>query len=208
MWTYVTRGAESGVPVITGGDDQVAGTNEFGEIELDPDPLKNIPEDLTITLERFVLVDDFDLATSRIDVLLFVLDEWEQVRYKSRDVESWVRKYGNRYYVIEQDDRGEWRRASTDVTNSLSQDKVRATIPRRILLTIVAEILQQDAEERIRRSESVIDILSDWLAYFVDDEKLVGHLVREHRASCAIRDEDDQQLIARHAELHNGADPA
>ncbi|MGI8427611.1 MAG: hypothetical protein ACR2FO_09605 [Actinomycetota bacterium] len=178
----------------------MAHINEFGEIELDPDPYKNIPKQLAETLEAFVLVNEHDLALSRIDAIEYLLAEWDEVGEKS--IKNWIQRHGDVDYILQTSTHGSLRRAKPG-EHSGAAPGASLRLPKQLLSLLISEILKQCEIERIARIQSIQDLVAEWLTLYVDEEKLVGHLVRTHGVLSKVAiDGDEDSLIAMHTKLH------
>ena len=179
----------------------MARLNRYGEIELDPDPYKNLPRHFSKALEAFLLVPDFDLGTQRIDAVDFVIFETWNIDDEDLDeeevVDQWVRAHRGADYVLETDDEGNLQVASPDGSSS-----PYAVIPEHMVELLVTEVLTQSSIERSARSLSVLDLTGEWMEYFIDEEKLLGHLLRAHRYAHHIVEEDHDSMLAKHAQSH------
>lgn len=180
---------EEGIP---DGDD-----GDLDLIEIEEVPLS---DELERALEAFVLIDDWDLATSRsetLDVLVDTLRELED----DAAIEEWVAQYGDRDFHLAQERDG--RLVISDV---FPVSGVVGFIPRSVVRLLSAELLLQNEDDREGWLESLSALSSEWLALLSDEEKMVGHLIRAHGLPVASTAGELGDLIARHATLHQAGD--
>jgi hypothetical protein len=158
-----------------------------------------LSDELERALEAFVLIGDWDLATSRsetLDVLVDTLRELED----DAAIEEWVAQYGDRDFHLAQERDG--RLVISDV---FPVSGVVGFIPRSIVRLLSAELLQNE-DDREGWIESLSALSSEWLALLSDEEKMVGHLIRAHGLPLASTVGELGDLIARHATLHQAGD--
>jgi hypothetical protein len=179
--------------------DEGLGDGDEGDLDLLDVEEVPLSGELERALEAFVLIDDWDLATSRsetLDVLVDTLRELED----DAAIEEWVAQYGDRDFHLAQERDG--RLVISDV---FPVSGVVGFIPRSIVRLLSAELLQNE-DDREGWLESLSALSSEWLALLSDEEKMVGHLIRAHGLPLASTAGELGDLIARHATLHQAGD--
>jgi hypothetical protein len=159
-----------------------------------------LSEELERTLETFVLIDDWDLATSRSETLDVLVDGLRELEDDAA-IEEWVAQYGDRDFHLAQERDG--RLVISDV---FPVSGVVGFIPRSVIRTLTTELMLQSEEDREGWLESLSALSSEWLALLSDEEKMVGHLIRAHELPVHETTGELGELIARHANLHAPAD--
>lgn len=160
-----------------------------------------MPERLVSVLTAFILVDDFDLATQRIEGLQVLLEEWDECHSMS-DFDLWKDMYGRRSLILERDERGNLHRGG-------SLDPSAPVVPESVVAALARSVLPEGPTDRVRRIEGFRELLADWEPYFTDEEKLLGHLVRVHgldKSALFVAPHD--HLLKWHAKAHSLSNPA
>jgi hypothetical protein len=186
---------ETGETLGDNGEQELPDDDEGG---LDLFELEEIPlsDELERALEAFVLIEDWDLATSRAETLDVLVDGLRELEDDAA-IEEWVAQYGDRDFHLAQERDG--RLVISDV---FPMSGVVGFIPRSILRLLSAELLLQDEDDREGWLESLSSLSSEWLALLSDEEKMVGHLIRAHEVSPDETAGELGDLIGRHAMLH------
>lgn len=185
-------------------DEQIrmAWINEYGDIEKDPDPYKELPPRVSKALEEFLLVSDYELATYRMDALdSLIMNEWIIGVGSDEDEEAtsaWARRYEGKDFVVVVDEDGEL----ASLPPGQQSPEPHATIPQQLLGLLIRDVLTQPLMERVARCDSISDLEGEWREYYIDEEKLLGHLVKAHALGVDLREEGHDALISRHADLH------
>jgi hypothetical protein len=152
-------------------------------------------------LEAFVLIEDWELATSRAETLDVMVDGLRELEDDAA-IEEWVAQYGDRDFHLAQE-----RDGRLVVSDVFPVSGVVGFIPRSIVRMLSTELLLQDEDDREGWLESLSALSSEWLALLSDEEKMVGHLIRAHELPVNETTGDLGDLVGQHATLHAvGAD--
>ena len=152
-------------------------------------------------LEAFVLIEDWELATSRAETLDVMVDGLRELEDDAA-IEEWVAQYGDRDFHLAQE-----RDGRLVVSDVFPVSGVVGFIPRSIVRMLSTELLFQDEDDREGWLESLSALSSEWLALLSDEEKMVGHLIRAHELPVNETTGDLGDLVGQHATLHAvGAD--
>jgi hypothetical protein len=183
-------------------DDGEEGLPDGDDGDLDLLDIEEVPlsDELERALEAFVLIDDWDLATSRSETLDVLVDSLRELEDDAA-IEEWVAQYGDRDFHLAQE-----RDGRLVVSDVFPVSGVVGFIPRSIVRMLSAELLLQDEDDREGWLESLSSLSSEWLALLSDEEKMVGHLIRAHELPLASTAGELGDLIGRHATLHRPAD--
>ncbi|HEY2665867.1 MAG TPA: hypothetical protein VGK51_03430 [Actinomycetota bacterium] len=183
-------------------DNGEEGLGDGDDGDLDLLDVEEVPlsDALERALEAFVLIDDWDLATSRSETLDVLVDGLRELEDDAA-IEGWVAQYGDRDFHLAQERDG--RLVISDV---FPVSGVVGFIPRSIVRALSAELLLQSEDDREGWLESLSGLSSEWLALLSDEEKMVGHLIRAHGLPLASTVGDLGDLIGRHAALHQAGD--
>ena len=189
---------DSGETGETLGDDGEEGLSDGGEGDLELLDIEEVPlsDELERGLEAFVLIDDWDLATSRSETLDVLVDSLRELEDDAA-IEEWVAQYGDRDFHLAQERDG--RLVISDV---FPVSGVVGFVPRSIIRMLSAELMLQGEDDREGWLESLSALSSEWLALLSDEEKMVGHLIRAHRLPLGATTGELGDLIGRHATLH------
>jgi len=181
-----------------GTDETPADGEELDLLDVEEVPLS---DELESGLESFVLIEDWDLATSRAETLDVMVDALRELEDDAA-IEEWVAQYGDRDFHLAQERDG--RLVISDV---FPVSGVVGFIPRSIVRMLSTELLLQDEDDREGWLESLSALSSEWLALLSDEEKMVGHLIRAHELPVNETTGDLGDLVGQHATLHAvGAD--
>jgi hypothetical protein len=161
-----------------------------------------LSEELESGLESFVLIDDWDLATSRAETLDVMVDALRELE-DDAEIEQWVAQYGDRDFHLAQERDG--RLVISDV---FPVSGVVGFIPRSIVRMLSTELVLQGEDDREGWLESLSALSSEWLALLSDEEKMVGHLIRAHELPLDETAGELSDLVSRHAVLHTAGDDA
>jgi hypothetical protein len=152
-------------------------------------------------LEAFVLIEDWELATSRAETLDVMVDGLRELEDDAA-IEEWVAQYGDRDFHLAQE-----RDGRLVVSDVFPVSGVVGFIPRSIVRMLSTELLLQGEDDREGWLESLSALSSEWLALLSDEEKMVGHLIRAHELPVNETTGDLGDLVGQHATLHAvGAD--
>jgi hypothetical protein len=147
-------------------------------------------------LEAFVLIEDWELATSRAETLDVMVDGLRELEDDAA-IEEWVAQYGDRDFHLAQE-----RDGRLVVSDVFPVSGVVGFIPRSIVRMLSTELLLQDEDDREGWLESLSALSSEWLALLSDEEKMVGHLIRAHELPVNETTGDLGDLVGQHATLH------
>jgi hypothetical protein len=179
-------------------DETPADGEEVELLDIEEVPLS---DELESGLESFVLIEDWDLATSRAETLDVMVDALRELEDDAA-IEEWVAQYGDRDFHLAQERDG--RLVISDV---FPVSGVVGFIPRSIVRMLSTELLLQGEDDREGWLESLSALSSEWLALLSDEEKMVGHLIRAHELPVNETTGDLGDLVGQHATLHAvGAD--
>ena len=179
-------------------DETPADGEEVDLLEIEEVPLS---DELESGLESFVLIEDWDLATSRAETLDVMVDGLRELEDDAA-IEEWVAQYGDRDFHLAQE-----RDGRLVVSDVFPVSGVVGFIPRSIVRMLSTELLLQDEDDREGWLESLSALSSEWLALLSDEEKMVGHLIRAHELPVNETTGDLGDLVGQHATLHAvGAD--
>ena len=195
---------DSGETGETLGDDGEEGLSDGGEGDLELLDIEEVPlsDELERGLEAFVLIDDWDLATSRSETLDVLVDGLRELENDAA-IEEWVAQYGDRDFHLAQE-----RDGRLVVSDVFPVSGVVGFIPRSIVRMLSAELVLQNEDDREGWLESLSALSSEWLALLSDEEKMVGHLIRAHGLPLGATTGELGDLIGRHATLHRADDDA
>jgi hypothetical protein len=192
-------GDSDGTSGETLGDDEEEGLldGDGGDL-LDLLDVEEVPlsGELEASLEAFVLIEDWDLATSRAETLDVLVDGLRELEDDAA-VEEWVAQFGDRDFHLAQERDG--RLVISDV---FPVSGVVGFIPRSIVRMLSAELMLQDEDDREGWLEVLSSLSSEWLALLSDEEKMVGHLIRGHAVALEATTGELGGLISKHAALH------
>src|SRR3989440_458053 len=152
-----------------GTDETPADGEELDLLDVEEVPLS---DELESGLESFVLIEDWDLATSRAETLDVMVDGLRELEDDAA-IEEWVAQYGDRDFHLAQERDG--RLVISDV---FPVSGVVGFIPRSIVRMLSTELLLQD------------------------EEKMVGHLIRAHELPVNETAGELGDLVGHHATLH------
>ena len=185
-------------------DDGEEGLGDEDDGDVDLLDIEEVPlsDELERALEAFVLIDDWDLATSRSETLDVLVDGLRELEDDAA-IEEWAAQYGDRDFHLAQERDG--RLVISDV---FPVSGVVGFIPRSIVRMLSAELLIQNEDDREGWLESLSTLSSEWLALLSDEEKMVGHLIRAHGLPLGATTGELGDLIGRHATLHRADDDA
>ena len=179
-------------------DETPADGEEVDLLEIEEVPLS---DELESGLESFVLIEDWDLATSRAETLDVMVDALRELEDDAA-IEEWAAQYGDRDFHLAQERDG--RLVISDV---FPVSGVVGFIPRSIVKMLSTELLLQGEDDREGWLESLSALSSEWLALLSDEEKMVGHLIRAHELPVNETTGELGDLVGHHASLHAvGAD--
>jgi len=179
-------------------DETPADGEEVDLLEIEEVPLS---DELESGLESFVLIEDWDLATSRAETLDVMVDALRELEDDAA-IEEWVAQYGDRDFHLAQE-----RDGRLVVSDVFPVSGVVGFIPRSIVRMLSTELLFQGEDDREGWLESLSALSSEWLALLSDEEKMVGHLIRAHELPVNETTGDLGDLVGQHATLHAvGAD--
>lgn len=180
-------------------DDPFEGTAELDDDD-ELDDLDDIGVPLSEGLERelaaFVLIGDADLAVSRAETLDLMVDALRELE-EDEAIEEWVSDYGDSDFHLAQG-----RDGQLVISDVFPVTGVIGFIPKAIVKLVSTELMEQDEDDRVSWLETLSELTTDWAALLSDEEKMVGHLIRAHEVGAGGVDGDQDDLIARHAELH------
>jgi hypothetical protein len=192
---------------VTGSDDTLGDDEEVELLDgdngdLDLFDIEEVPlsDELEGALEAFVLIDDWELATSRAETLDVLVDGLRELEGEAA-IETWVAQFGDRDFHLAQERDG--RLVISDV---FPLSGVVGFIPRSIVRMLSMELMLQDEDDREGWLESLSSLSSEWLALLSDEEKMVGHLIRAHQLPVDETAGELGDLVGRHATLHAVAD--
>jgi hypothetical protein len=179
-------------------DETPADGEEVDLLEIEEVPLS---DELESGLESFVLIEDWDLATSRAETLDVMVDALRELEDDAA-IEEWVAQYGDRDFHLAQE-----RDGRLVVSDVFPVSGVVGFIPRSIVRMLSTELLLQGEDDREGWLESLSALSSEWLALLSDEEKMVGHLIRGHELPVNETTGELGDLVGLHATLHAvGAD--
>jgi hypothetical protein len=182
-----TLGDDEGVELVDGDN------GDLDLLDIEEVPLS---DELESTLETFVLIDDWELATSRAETLDVLVDGLRELEDEAA-IETWVAQFGDRDFHLAQERDG--RLVISDV---FPLSGVVGFIPRSIVRMLSMELMLQDEDDREGWLESLSSLSSEWLALLSDEEKMVGHLIRAHQLPVDETAGELGDLVGRHASLH------
>jgi hypothetical protein len=179
-------------------DETPADGEEVDLLDIEEVPLS---DELESGLESFVLIEDWDLATSRAETLDVMVDALRELEDDAA-IEEWVAQYGDRDFHLAQE-----RDGRLVVSDVFPVSGVVGFIPRSIVRMLSTELLLQGEDDREGWLESLSALSSEWLALLSDEEKMVGHLIRAHELPVNETTGELGDLVGSHAALHAlGAD--
>jgi hypothetical protein len=182
-----------------GDSGETLGDDELELLDIEEVPLS---DELESGLQAFVLIDDWDLATSRAETLDVMVDGLRELEDDAA-IEEWVAQYGDRDFHLAQERDG--RLVISDV---FPVSGVVGFIPRSIVRMLSTELVLQGEDDREGWLESLSALSSEWLALLSDEEKMVGHLIRAHELPLDETAGELSDLVSRHAMLHTAGDDA
>lgn len=146
-------------------------------------------------LESFVLIDDAPTAWARLDALQYLIDDFDDA--SDDDRETWMnRRMGRPFHLGAASD--------GSFVETEAQSAALSTVPTSLVELLISEVFDCAHDDQPPAQWAIRFVIADWYRLLVDDEKLVGHLVRHHDVSFGL-DEDHFALIRRHAEVHRTA---
>ena len=184
------------------GDSDETGETSGGEeeevLDLELLDIEEVPlsDELESGLEAFVLIEDWELATSRAETLDVMVDGLRELEDDAA-IEEWVAQYGDRDFHLAQE-----RDGRLVVSDVFPVSGVVGFIPRSIVRMLSTELLLQGEDDREGWLESLSALSSEWLALLSDEEKMVGHLIRAHELPVNETTGDLGDLVGQHATLH------
>jgi hypothetical protein len=179
-----------------GGEEEELLAGDSADLELLDIEEVPLSDELESGLEAFVLIEDWELATSRAETLDVMVDGLRELEDDAA-IEEWVALYGDRDFHLAQE-----RDGRLVVSDVFPVSGVVGFIPRSIVRMLSTELLVQGEDDREGWLESLSALSSEWLALLSDEEKMVGHLIRAHELPVDETTGDLGDLVGRHAALH------
>ncbi|MGH9152294.1 MAG: hypothetical protein ACRD03_07855 [Acidimicrobiales bacterium] len=167
------------------------------EVEIDAHPENNLSAEALSVLTSLILVPSSDLALRRLDALQLLLNEWDELE-SSSDYDDWARRLGAAPVVPQWADDGTLERSN--------ESSGLPAIPGSTAAALTRAIIECAGEARIRAIEGLRDLLAEWTPYFDDEDKLLGHLLRSHKADPSVIPWDHDDLLRHHSQLHGRTD--
>jgi hypothetical protein len=164
---------------------------DAGEREFDP-----LTPELEAHLGAFVLIEDVDLAVSRLETLDYLVDMLRDLE-DADDVAEWTVQFGDRDFHLVQE-----RSGRLVVTDIFPVSGLLGLIPREVINLVSAELADQSEDDQELWIETLGDLVAESLALVADEEKMVGHLVRAHGLTAEQVSGDHPALVAVHVALH------
>lgn len=190
-------------------EENLPASDEADIIEPDEDEEEFNPltPELEARLAAFVLIEDVDLAVSRLETLDYLVDMLRDLE-DGDDVAEWAVQFGDRDFHLVQE-----RGGRLVVTDIFPVGGLLGFIPREVINLVSAELAAQSEDDQELWIETLGDLVAESLALVADEEKMVGHLVRSHELNTEQVAEDHPALVALHAALHRAdlealADPS
>lgn len=172
--------------------------SEDGSVEYDPDPYVELPSSVTSALEGFILIEDWQLACERIDAIEALLEEgWAQLGGED-DLSGWLNGFEGMPYVLIEGPDGSWIRP----TGPHQVEVHKVEIPNELLGILSDDVLTASEPDRSGRMHSLSGLVGEWMGLFVDQEKLLGHLLKAHSQPAQLVGADDVELARAHADIH------
>ena len=156
---------------------------------------------LEAQLAAFVMIEDVELAVSRLETLDYLVDMLRDLE-DAEEVAGWVERYGAQDFHLAQE-----RDGRLVVTDIFPVTGVLGFIPREVVALVAKEMTDQAEDDLELWIETLGDLVAESLALVADEEKMVGHLVLAHDLSTDDLDADHAELVARHVRLHGPTEP-
>ncbi len=166
------------------------------EISLNGSWQQALPAVVLRALVIFALPPDSEIAFLHHDGLQFLLDEWDELSTPD-DFASWVRTYSSEGVFVRPDDTGVIHRCIDGDGGAIE------LVPRDLVQLLARHVISADDVARTRGIEAVRQVRAEWLPYFFDVEKLLGHLLRNHGGPNSLVSLTHDDLVTRHAQLHS-----
>ena len=164
------------------------------EVELALDPYQGLPVAVSRALEQSLLLPEFECGTARLEAMEFLIEQWDELDGEEQ-VAKWAARHAYRDLLLE-------RREDGVLIEGTARGERGLEVSSDLLSILISEVLKQPAEVRLARSESIRDLLGEWTAHYVDEEKILGHLLRHHSAGFATIDMSHDELISLHSAMH------
>jgi hypothetical protein len=175
-------------------------TRALLERDVSPNPYDDVPAELSKSLEEYVLVpeDDDGFEPTRMDALMLLFDQLDEIYDEPRPRSKWIASHRNRSLRVGVGDEGYFR----EVPLSNAQKGNRVEIPDHLVNRLITQVLELPRQERYATFMATRSLVRDWFDLSVDGEKLLGHLLRVHSASNDAISRGNDDLWAAHNKLH------
>jgi hypothetical protein len=170
------------------------------EVLLPNDPREGIDPTVLARISSFVFVADGLVAMKRCEALQFLMNEWLDFADGGAAAEEWRRRHARKGYAVAPDRNGHLR---PHAKPSRSLDGAGA-IPAELVELLASKILGASEDEATVQRSCIEELAGEWMGQVTDIDKLLGHVLREHKASTEFIAYDHDQLHAEHALLHSG----
>lgn len=138
----------------------------------------------------------------RMDTLGLLIGELHDLVDSTSAAAEWVKVHKGKSWSAGRDSRGElkkWQGAADKPPPGLT------SIPPEVLRIFEALLTDPDPDRRYVELDSIETIMLDTQAVYIDDEKLLGHLVRTHDVPINNIAASNEAQLAQHAALHMAA---
>lgn len=157
---------------------------------------RDLPAAVLEVLVPFALPPDSEMAFKRYEGLQLLLDEWDEL-CTGDEFSSWAETYSDTGVFVQPDDAGVIHRCINGDEGAVE------LVPRELVQLLSRHIVTADEVTRTRGIEAIRQARADWLPYFFDEEKLLGHLLRNHSGSKSLVGLTHEDLVKQHAQLHS-----
>jgi hypothetical protein len=167
---------------------------------MDPNPFAELPGQLVLSLEKYVYGDsDWELQNVKLDALAFLCDAWDEIQFEQSEVQAWIDAHAARDLRLKSADSGELR--EVDPSESVS-----VIVPHSLMAELATSVMEAGSDRRVVRLLALREVLNEWEQQLLDDEKLLGHMIRSHGLTQLDLIANVQVLIDRHAIAHRASD--
>jgi hypothetical protein len=168
-------------------------------LELPVDPYNGIPRRVAEVLDRFIIPAAYEAATDAQDALELLLASWGGLEDPDA-IERWVALHGGKSWVAARDSTGRLEESQSSTFDLESGSAI--VIPSQVISTLQTVLEVANADERFIGVDSLDMIVLQTRAVYIDDEKLLGHLVITHGVPLADIGRTDDERLAQHSAIH------
>ncbi len=147
-----------------------------------------LPADLVRLIESYLGVSDWNLAMERPEQLADMLGELEEAAFEEAATSPAVESGPSC-----DDDEGE---------PSGEAPALAAPIPGELVTALTTSLNEMSIGDRIDALYKLSELVHDWQDYSLNQDTLLGHLIREHNGTLDLVNADHEALIALHAAQH------